>query len=65
MAKYKCPKCGCTYSFNIVATALVEVDGETGYVEDREEFEWDGDSTCVCPNCYYEGKEREFNQERK
>lgn len=65
MAVYKCPKCGDTDKFFIAAVSDVEVEGETGYVEDHEGFMWDGDSTCICSNCFYEGKEREFNQEGK
>lgn len=60
MAAIKCPKCGSTDKFYIRAWSNVEVDGDTGYVEDHDGFEWDGTSLCTCDNCYHEGYYQDF-----
>lgn len=60
MAMYKCPKCGWTDKFYVDATANVEIDGDTGYVEDHDGFSWFGDSIMVCSSCYHEATEEEF-----
>lgn len=65
MSMYKCPECGSTRKFNIIAMSLVEVDGENGYVEDHDGFEWERNSYCSCADCYYEGECKDFEVEQE
>lgn len=60
MAKIKCPECGATDRFYITANCFIEVNGETGYVEDHEGFKWEGTAPCTCAECYYEGYYQDF-----
>lgn len=54
MARLLCPKCGNKEKFYIEARSNVEVDGETGHVEDHDGFEWDDTAPCTCGECYHE-----------
>jgi len=56
----KCPKCGNTWDIEIVTSiwAVLKFDG----VEPAEHTDWefDDNSNCLCPECRYSGKVKDF-----
>ncbi len=53
-----CPKCKGEEPFKIVVTTwMVVYDNGT---DEHEDTEWDDDSPCVCVECGYAGKVKDF-----
>lgn len=65
MSVLRCPKCGNTDTFIVEAYSNVEVDGETGYVEEHDGFLWGDDSPCTCGSCDYGGTYDEFEVDKE
>lgn len=57
----RCPRCGFTDKFYVSATANVDVDGNTEYVENHDGFLWDDESACCCSHCFLESTVKEFH----
>lgn len=58
LAGFRCPQCGATARFKIVAKALFEVTDDGA--ECVGDVEWDDDSFCECGDCKCKGKVRNF-----
>lgn len=58
LAGFCCPQCDNEDQFRISAKtmALVRDDG----VLETADMEWDDDSTCICPDCGYTAKVKNF-----
>lgn len=55
----KCPKCGNEEPLNIEVTLIMQVYDDGTELE-YNDVEWNDDSYCECPDCYYYATVKDF-----
>ncbi len=55
----RCPKCGNKEPLNIAVTLIMQVY-DNGTELEYHDVEWNDDSYCECPNCYYHATIKDF-----